>query len=621
MITRECRRGTFSWLESDEFVGRALNDFGEYSEGEIELFAQVLQPGDVAVDVGANIGALTVPIAQLVGSTGRVYAYEPGENNLAVLAQNIRQNDLGEFVEIVPFAASDKAGEVEVAPVASPNLWRKPEEKFKLLGDPVKVKTVPIDSLNLQKCKLVKIDVDGMEIETLTGMDNTIKRCRPLIYIENEQEGRQGELIAHLTDRGYRLWWHRPHQYNPDNFRKNKRNWFGRIVSIMMIAIPEELGAIVDGLDEVGDVRDDDDMFEREAWRYERYVKRDPKDMTARLMLAHNLNLMQRTPEALVKIEENLIQDPNHIATRAIKGLIDLQQGNYKDGWPAFELRFLQRNTRLFGGHRKFDVPKWNGEVTNQDILIWSEQGFGDMIMFARFIPVVLELCPNAIFEVHSSIYELFTQSFPWVEFTVLHRTSPHGTSCIVRLPLSVAEATDAAFKRGRGYSAFPFLSAPRSGFDRDLARARQSVIDRYLPSWFATIGAATDAEMTWPSSFDPLNARYAPFSACCIKMANSKILLILRCRHRRASIWLLPWTLPLLIWPELWGKTCGGCSCLTGPGLAMWAVCVILHYLVSSMRNLSANTNSGGLEKACVIDDVIVPRLTRAERKQLVAA
>ena len=366
MITRDCRRGIFSWLAGDEFVGRALNDYGEYGEGEIEMFAQILKPGDIAIDVGANIGALTVPIAQLVGSTGKVYAYEPGENNLAVLAQNIRQNDLGEFVEIVPFAASDEAGEVVVAPVASPNLWRKPEEKFKLLGDPVKVKTVTIDSLNLDKCKLVKIDVDGMEIETLTGMDNTIKRCRPLIYIENEQEGRQGELIAHLTDRGFRIWWHRPAQYNPNNFRGNKRNWFGRIVSIMMIAIPEEFGAIVDGLDEVGDVRDDDDMFEREAWRYERYVKRDPKDMTARLMLAHNLNLMQRSDEALALINENLRQDPEHIATQAIKGLINLQQGIYD--WPAFELRFLQRNTRLFGGHRKFDVPKWDGEETSKQV-------------------------------------------------------------------------------------------------------------------------------------------------------------------------------------------------------------------------------------------------------------
>ena len=426
MITRECRRGTFSWLETDEFVGRALNDYGEYSEGEIALFQQILKPGDIAIDVGANIGALTVPIAQLVGPTGEVYAYEPGHNNLAVLALNIRQNNLAN-VEIVPFAAGDKAGEVTVVPVASPNLWRKPEEKFnKTFGDPVKVKTVPIDSLKLEKCKLVKVDVDGMEIETLIGMDDTIKRCRPLIYIENEQEGKQEELIGHLTDCGYRLWWHRPHQYNPENFRGNKRNWFGRIVSIMMIAIPEEFGAIVDGLDEAGDVRDDDDMFEREIWRYERYVKRDPKDMTARLMLAHNLNLMQRTPLALFHIEENLKQDPDHLATRAIKGLIDLQQGNYEEGWPAFELRFLQKNTRQFGGHRKFDVPKWDGEPTSKPVLIWSEQGFGDMIMFARLIPQVLERAHNAVFEVHSSLYELFTQSFPLAAFTVLHRASPY---------------------------------------------------------------------------------------------------------------------------------------------------------------------------------------------------
>jgi hypothetical protein len=74
---RRCRHGTMMYLRQDIYVGRSFAEYGEYSEGEVDLFRQCLRPGDVALDIGANFGSHTIPLAQLVGPGGAVYAFEP----------------------------------------------------------------------------------------------------------------------------------------------------------------------------------------------------------------------------------------------------------------------------------------------------------------------------------------------------------------------------------------------------------------------------------------------------------------------------------------------------------------------------------------------------------------
>ncbi len=50
--------------------------YGEWSELELELFKKFIQPGDIVLDIGANIGAFTIPFAKFVGTEGQVFAYE-----------------------------------------------------------------------------------------------------------------------------------------------------------------------------------------------------------------------------------------------------------------------------------------------------------------------------------------------------------------------------------------------------------------------------------------------------------------------------------------------------------------------------------------------------------------
>jgi hypothetical protein len=95
LAIRRCRHGTMMYLRNDVYIGRSLNDYGEYSEAEVDLFRQFLTPGDVALDVGANIGAHTIPMAQIVGPSGSVYAFEPQRIVFQILCGNVALNELG----------------------------------------------------------------------------------------------------------------------------------------------------------------------------------------------------------------------------------------------------------------------------------------------------------------------------------------------------------------------------------------------------------------------------------------------------------------------------------------------------------------------------------------------
>ena len=78
----------------DRYIGGSLDKYGEFSHQEAALFEQILQPGAVALDIGANIGAHTLLFAQKVGPTGRVYGFEPQRVPFQMLCANIALNSI-----------------------------------------------------------------------------------------------------------------------------------------------------------------------------------------------------------------------------------------------------------------------------------------------------------------------------------------------------------------------------------------------------------------------------------------------------------------------------------------------------------------------------------------------
>ena len=234
--TKDCRHGKLSYLLNDAYIGRSLDVYGEYSEGELTLFRQLLRPGDVAVDVGANIGALTIGMARLVAPGGAVIAFEPQRAIFDILCNNLRINNLAN-ITAYRRAVGSAPGAIRVPP-----LDYAQAENFGgvALGGAQgeEVEMVTLDSLNLPRLRLLKVDVEGMEAEVVSGARVTIARLQPALYIENDRADRSRGLISLLFEIGYRLWWHITPLFNPDNYFRHPHDVFGNVVSFNMIGFP-----------------------------------------------------------------------------------------------------------------------------------------------------------------------------------------------------------------------------------------------------------------------------------------------------------------------------------------------------------------------------------------------
>src|SRR3954467_11045049 len=91
---KSCRHGKMLYNVNDMYVGRSLDLYGEFSQGEVELFAKIVRSGDVVLDVGANIGAHTLFFAQSTAPLGGVIAFEPQRLVFQTLCANMAINSI-----------------------------------------------------------------------------------------------------------------------------------------------------------------------------------------------------------------------------------------------------------------------------------------------------------------------------------------------------------------------------------------------------------------------------------------------------------------------------------------------------------------------------------------------
>src|SRR5258706_3868087 len=101
-----------------------------------------------------------------------------------------------------------------------------------------RVALTTIDSLELDACHFIKIDVEGMEQAVVRGAQATLARHRPLLYVENDRPEHARALVSQLEALGYRLHWHLPPYFNPGNHARNPVNVFGNIASRNMLCLP-----------------------------------------------------------------------------------------------------------------------------------------------------------------------------------------------------------------------------------------------------------------------------------------------------------------------------------------------------------------------------------------------
>lgn len=176
----------------------------------VELFEAAVQPGARVLDGGAHWGYFTLLAAKAAGPSGAVVAFEPDPRSFERLRWNVQANELGDRVRLVNAALADHEGE---QPLFTHPLHHSWTSLFELPGS---TRTGSIETLSADHAlgddgpiDVVKLDVEGSELQALRGMRRMLGSWRPTLFLEchptalSRAGSSVGELLSELRAAGY----------------------------------------------------------------------------------------------------------------------------------------------------------------------------------------------------------------------------------------------------------------------------------------------------------------------------------------------------------------------------------------------------------------------------------
>ena len=206
-------------------VGFQLLNTSSYDASEVDILIKLLSArrqhygdGVVAVDCGANIGVHTIEWAKHMNGWGTVLSIEAQEHIYYALAGNIAINNCFN-VHAIHAAVTDRPGIMKIpnpdylTPGSFGSLELRKGNNTEYIGQPidysegelVEVRAISLDSLNLSRLDLVKIDVEGMELDALNGGIKCIRDYHPILIVEMIKTDKN-QLRERLESLDYSVW-------------------------------------------------------------------------------------------------------------------------------------------------------------------------------------------------------------------------------------------------------------------------------------------------------------------------------------------------------------------------------------------------------------------------------
>lgn len=190
----ETDEGRLALDPADRIITPHIRASGGWAPEETAVLRRALSPGDAMIDVGANVGYLTLVASRAVGRAGRVLAVEPDPANLALLHANLRAARRGN-VRVLAAGAWSHRGRLDlyrsVVTTGDHRILRADPRDRPLATDPgarasVRVPVIALDEVVPRRwpVRVVKVDVQGADHVAIAGLGSTIQRCRPLVMVE-----------------------------------------------------------------------------------------------------------------------------------------------------------------------------------------------------------------------------------------------------------------------------------------------------------------------------------------------------------------------------------------------------------------------------------------------------
>ena len=206
-IRNVSRNGINYYLDISDLIDWFI--YWGFQEVSMKKLFSLIREGDYVVDVGANVGAVTLNAAKLVGDKGRVFSFEPDPVNFIRLQRNFSLNKF-DNIKLTSKALGDIEGKGFIRVVTERNLGGN---RLSTTGTPIEIITLDdfIKREKINRVDLIKIDTEGYEMHVLKGAIQTLKTFKPKLFIEiddnnlKEQGASALELIKYLENLGYKL--------------------------------------------------------------------------------------------------------------------------------------------------------------------------------------------------------------------------------------------------------------------------------------------------------------------------------------------------------------------------------------------------------------------------------
>jgi len=188
----------YKWI-----VGSGVNGYwlGSYELEKVLLFSKLIKEKGIKVvyDIGANVGYYTLISSKLVGSTGKVYAFEPNPRNVFYLKKHIEMNRI-ENTTIVEAAVCDKCGLIRFDNTLDSSMG-------KISDKGIDVQSLTIDDFVFEQNnlppELMKFDIEGAEYDAFIGAEKTITKFHPVLFLAAHSDDLLSECLNFIKKHSY----------------------------------------------------------------------------------------------------------------------------------------------------------------------------------------------------------------------------------------------------------------------------------------------------------------------------------------------------------------------------------------------------------------------------------
>ena len=178
----ETPNGKFYYDSMDMYIAESFEKGHIFEEDLVNnKISEYVKNSKVIVDMGANIGSHSISYGNM-NKECKIHAFEPQKKLFEILKKNVEENDLQDVIVLYNKAIGHKNGSFKLDPIPENEKYNKGGVKLGTGGEECEM--ITLDSLNLDGCDFIKMDIQGAEPLAIQGGENTIKKYKPIIFFE-----------------------------------------------------------------------------------------------------------------------------------------------------------------------------------------------------------------------------------------------------------------------------------------------------------------------------------------------------------------------------------------------------------------------------------------------------